>query len=212
MKNIDNRGLYRKAACWEVLCILSLVVGFLPMSSFAQVGGSEPLIKYAQRQAGRTFDEKWSWSFGDALMLLKENNGIKTGAILPIRISTWSFPITLVRLNSDDSQNVRIEPILSVGLGYVWISGLSTIDAKNESIIIYPSSTIGIAASLGVINKVDGSAGTEGSLTLTGVIGLRSMLISFGYDFLSESPVVGMGFCVNLFTLSKNAYRISGID
>ena len=199
---------------WKAFCILILVISFLPLSSFSQIGGGAPLIKYAQKQAMKANGNKSDptiglWSFSNALKFLEENRGIEAGTILPIRISTWSIPVTLVRLDYDDFDNVRIVPTISIGIGYFWISGSSIIDTKSESVRIYPKSILGIATSFGAISKVDGNTGIEGSFAVTGVIGIHPMTMSLGYDFLTKSPVIGVGFRVDFFALSRNNYRIS---
>ena len=214
MINIDEKGSFgRKIQC-EAFFILILVISFLPLSAFSQIGGGAPLIKYAQKQAMKALDNKSDptiglWSFSDALKFLEENRGIEAGTILPIRISTWSVPVTLVRLDYDVFDNARIVPTLSLGIGYFWISGSSIIDAKSKSVKIYPKNIIGITTSFGAINRVDGNVGIEGSFVLSGVIGIHPMAMSLGYDFLTKSPVIGVGFRVDFFALSRNNYRIS---
>ena len=211
MRNIDRKNKPRRAVCWKAFCALGLAICLLPMSSFAQIGGSAPFIKYAQRQARKVPDygSDWAvelWSFSDAMEFLERYKGIEAGSILPIRISTWTVPVTLVRLEKDGFGNFFIAPTISLGIGYVWINGASLIDAKSESIRIQPQSTIGIAASFGGVN---GATGLEGSFTVSGVIGLNSMSMSLGYDILTETAVLGVGFHVNIFGLSSNKYRIS---
>lgn len=222
LRNVDSAWSSRQTVCRKALYVLSLIICLSPVSLHAQVGGSTPLIKYAQRESRKVLDYKSDtffsdrhyelWSFSDALEFLKKNRGIDAGMILPIRITTWSIPVTLVRLGSDDFGNTRIVPTLSMGIGYFWISATSVIDEKSESIRIDPTSAIGMTTSFGLVNRIDGTAGIEPSFTLAGVIGFRSMAMSFGYDLLTKSPVLGVGFRIDVFGLSRNSYRISSLS
>ncbi len=197
-----------------VTIIATTIICVIPLCASAQIGGSEPLIKYAESQASKVFEYNSDetaqlWSFSEALDFLGDNNGIEAGSLLGIKLRTWSVPITLVRLDFNESGNSFIAPALSVGIGYAWISGVTIIDATSESLRIEPQTSIGIATSFGAVNGVDG---ITVSITVSGVIGFNSLNMSLGYDLITETAVLGVGFRIDVFSLSRNSYRISKLS
>ena len=100
-----------------------------------------------------------------------------------------------------------VVPTISIGVGYTWFVG-KFIFNENDKITIDPVFFFGLLADIGLQNDFSFKRFT--SIFAGGFIGFGAFTFFGGYDFMTQSPSIGLGGRIDLFTISQNWLRPFG--
>lgn len=121
-------------------------------------------------------------------------------------LGSINIPISFSNIEFTNGQYV-ISPTVSLGLGYTWFFGDFTFN-ENDKITVYPTFFFGLIADAGLennfsFNKLAG--------LFTGVfIGFGPFTLYGGYDLITQSPTLGLGARIDLYTISQNCMHVFG--
>jgi hypothetical protein len=122
----------------------------------------------------------------------------ETPTYVNLLVLTSELPVSFVRM-SQVNGNWKIGGQMSIGASYVVMYGKGTLQADG-SVSNYNS-----FAYLGPVISLD--AATDGTsistgVTVGGVVGVGPMSAIFGYDVAAKQPVLGIGFKIDILTLT----------
>jgi len=124
------------------------------------------------------------------------------GAVYNVFISTQTIPITFSKLVKGSDGKYTVGAQLSIGYGYVWILGKMTA-LGDDDVRIDPGFFVGANLDVGVRN--DGGE-AKPAASLGAIVGFNIVAVTIGYDFLGESPYVGLSSKIDVFALKKNEF------
>ena len=117
-----------------------------------------------------------------------------------------TIPISFSRIEYVDGK-YQVSPTISLGLGYTWFTG-HFIFNENDKITIDPKLFFGLVADVGLQN--DFSFNKLTGVFAGGFVGFGNFSLFSGYDFISQSPSIGLGGRIDLYTVSQNFMRPIG--
>lgn len=110
-----------------------------------------------------------------------------------------TIPITFSRVEFVDGK-YQVTPTIGFGLGYTWFLG-KFIFSENDKIIVDPTLFFGLVADIGVQN--DFNLFRPAGFFTGAFVGTSAISLFFGYDFVTQSPTLGLGSRIDLYTLSQ---------
>ena len=117
-----------------------------------------------------------------------------------------TIPISFSRIEYTDGK-YQVSPTISIGYGYTWFTG-DFIFNENDKILINPKLFFGLVADVGL--QSDFSFKKLAGVFAGGFIGFGSFSLFAGYDFISQSPSIGLGGRIDLFTVKQNYLKPFG--
>lgn len=117
-----------------------------------------------------------------------------------------TIPISFSRIELVDGK-YEVSPTISLGFGYAWFKG-SFIFNETDKITVDPRLFFGVLADVSLQNdfKLDKLAGF-----FTGVfIGFGSFNLFMGYDYVTQSPSVGIGGRIDVYTFRQQSLKPIG--
>jgi hypothetical protein len=117
-----------------------------------------------------------------------------------------TIPISFSKIELSDGK-YQVSPSISLGYGYTWFFG-SFIFNESDKITVDPSFFFGIIADVGLQN--DFSLKKLGSVFTGAFIGFASFSLFGGYDYITGSPVIGIGGRIDLYTFYQSSLRPIG--
>jgi len=101
----------------------------------------------------------------------------------------------------------QVTPSVSIGYGYTWFTG-KFIFSENDKIIIDPVFFFGLIGDIGLQN--DFSLNKLASIFTGAFVGFGPFSLFGGYDYLAQSPTIGLGGRIDLYTISQNRLKPFG--
>lgn len=117
-----------------------------------------------------------------------------------------TVPISFSRIEYIDGK-YEVSPTISLGLGYTWFTG-NFIFNENDKITVDPKLFFGLVGDVGLQN--DFSFNKLAGIFAGGFVGFGNFSLFAGYDFITQSPSVGLGGRIDLYTVSQNFLRPIG--
>lgn len=117
-----------------------------------------------------------------------------------------TVPISFSRIEYIDGK-YEVSPTISLGLGYTWFTG-NFIFNENDKISVDPKIFFGIVGDVGLQN--DFSFNKLAGIFAGGFVGFGNFSLFAGYDFITQSPSIGLGGRIDLYTVSQNFLRPIG--
>jgi hypothetical protein len=111
-----------------------------------------------------------------------------------------TFPFSFSKIERKDGK-FQVSPTISGGIGYTLFWG-DFIFNETDKITIDQIASIGLLAEAGLQNNL--SLEKLASLVAGGFVGVGPFILTFGYDFLSNSFSLGFGQNIDFYTLSQN--------
>jgi hypothetical protein len=103
--------------------------------------------------------------------------------------------------------NYVVSPTVDLGLGYTWFYG-DFIFEESDRILVNPTFFFGLLADAGLANYFSFNKFT--SFFAGGFIGVGAFTLFGGYDFINNSPTIGLGGRIDLFTISSKFLNVHG--
>lgn len=117
-----------------------------------------------------------------------------------------TIPISFSRLEYRNGAYV-VTPTISIGYGYEWFFG-HFIFNENDKIIVDPTFFFGAVAEIGLQNDLNL---TKPAGFFTGAfVGFSAFSLFFGYDFILQSPAIGLGGRIDLYSIFQNSLKPFG--
>ena len=107
-----------------------------------------------------------------------------------------TIPISFSKIELVDGK-YQVTPTVSIGYGYTWFTG-KFIFNENDKITIDPVFFFGLIADIGLQN--DFRLNKLTSIFTGGFIGFGAFSLFGGYDYMTQSPSIGLGGRIDLFT------------
>ena len=101
----------------------------------------------------------------------------------------------------------EVSPTISIGYGYTWFFG-DFIFNENDKITVDPTFFFGLIANIGLQN--DFSLNKLTSILTGGFIGFGAFSLFVGYDYISNSPSIGLGGRIDLYTVKQSYLKPIG--
>lgn len=117
-----------------------------------------------------------------------------------------TVPISFSRIEYIDGK-YEVSPTISIGLGYTWFTG-QFIFNENDKVTVDPKLFFGLVGDVGLQN--DFSFNKLAGIFAGGFIGFGNFSLFAGYDFITQSPSIGLGGRIDLYTVSQNFLRPIG--
>lgn len=117
-----------------------------------------------------------------------------------------TIPISFSKIELVDGK-YQVTPTVSIGYGYTWFTG-KFIFNENDKITIDPVFFFGLIADIGLQN--DFRLNKLTSIFTGGFIGFGAFSLFGGYDYMTQSPSIGLGGRIDLFTISQNRLKPFG--
>jgi hypothetical protein len=117
-----------------------------------------------------------------------------------------TIPISFSRIEYVKGK-YQVSPSISIGYGYTWFTG-DFIFNENDKITIDPTFFFGLIADVGLQN--DFSFNKLTSVFAGGFIGIGSFSLFGGYDFMGNTPIIGLGGRLDIFTVKQSAMKPFG--
>jgi hypothetical protein len=117
-----------------------------------------------------------------------------------------TIPISFSKIEYVDG-GYEVSPSISIGYGYTWFTG-DFIFNENDKITIDPKFFFGVIGDLGLQNNF--SLKKLASIFAGGFIGFGAFSLFMGYDFISNSPSIGLGGRIDLFTVNQKFMKPIG--
>lgn len=103
--------------------------------------------------------------------------------------------------------NYVVSPTVGLGVGYTWFFG-DFIFNEDDKITVDPTFFFGLLADAGLANYFSFTKFT--SFFTGGFIGVGAFTLFGGYDLVNNSPTIGLGGRIDLFTISQRYLNIHG--
>lgn len=132
---------------------------------------------------------------------------LRAGGSYLARGRTAMVPVSFSRISRNDAGEYQIGEALNIGLGVSWFDGGAEYthaegNAEQATLTVEPELIWGVAVNPGVRND---AVGLSGSVTASGFVGLRTVALAVGYDFIAESPTFGIAFKVDPFRFRRGS-------
>lgn len=101
----------------------------------------------------------------------------------------------------------EVSPTISIGYGYTWFFG-DFIFNENDKITVDPTFFFGLITDIGLQN--DFSLKKLASIFTGGFIGFGAFSLFAGYDYITNSPSIGLGGRIDLYTVKQNYLKPMG--
>lgn len=125
-------------------------------------------------------------------------------------LGSAGIPVSFARLELRDDAEATLGSTLALGASYTFILGNAT-KISNDEIELTPGFFFGGAINTGLSEATDLSV--EPSLSIAGIVGIDTVAITAGRDFLSKETFIGLSAKVDVFRLKKTAFNcIAGCD
>ena len=117
-----------------------------------------------------------------------------------------TIPISFSKIELVDGA-YQVSPSISIGYGYTWFFG-SFMFNESDKITVDPTFFFGLLADVGLQN--DFSLKRLGSVFTGAFVGFASFSLFGGYDYITGSPVIGLGGRIDLYTIHQNSLKPYG--
>jgi len=117
-----------------------------------------------------------------------------------------TIPISFSRIEYVDG-SYKVSPSISLGYGYTWFFG-SFIFNENDKITVDPGFLMGLIADIGL--QDDFSFKKLAGVFMGGFIGYGAFSLFGGYDFIGNSPTIGLGGRIDLYTVHQSSLKPIG--
>ena len=117
-----------------------------------------------------------------------------------------TIPISFSRIEYVDGE-YQVSPSISLGYGYTWFFGDFILN-ENDKITVDPGFLFGVIGDIGLQNNF--SFKKLAGVFLGGFIGYGSFSLFGGYDFIGNSPTIGLGGRIDLYSVHQISLKPFG--
>ncbi len=186
------------------LIIFCLFTAFLVTYAQDDLKLKSPTVQYLIKR-GYIFPDSLTKAIPDSLKKWPDKlyyNTIYTAKLL----GTPTIPFNFTRIEYLKGKFI-VSPTLSLGYGYSWFTG-DFIFNDYDKIIVDPKVFFGLIGSIGV--QSDFSLSHLANFFMGGFVGIGSFTFFAGYDFVGQSPSIGLGGRLDLYSIKQEFLKPIG--
>ena len=187
----------------KIILILSCIVLLIEVAK-GQEEEKSPIVQYLIKR-GYSFSVDRKKNAADSTSQWPDTiyyNTTYTATLL----GSPTIPISFSRIEYVDGK-YQVSPSISIGYGYTWFFG-DFIFNENDKITVDPRFLFGLIADIGLQN--DFSFKKLTGLFVGGFIGFGNFSLFGGFDLLGNTPTIGLGGRIDLYTVHQISMKPFG--